>query len=193
MPPTGVSLNDPREALFAAAERVLVRDGGVALTSRAVTEEGGVAKGVLHKYFSDFDTFLAELIISRTAYVATIADELARTAGRNEVEENLAAAMSRLFETPAIQYIKIAIARDEVRKHLVALGQERLPILLQAVAAVSSYIGAEQRAGRIRRDANPAAVAPMLVGALHLLATDEPTAATDYARVRELVVEAIRR
>ncbi|WP_344199891.1 hypothetical protein [Kribbella karoonensis] len=26
------------------------------------TAEGGVAKGELHKYFSDFDTFLAEAI-----------------------------------------------------------------------------------------------------------------------------------
>lgn len=193
MPPTGVSLSDPREALFAAAERVLGRDGAAALTSRAVTDEGGVAKGVLHRYFPDFDTFLAELIISRTEYVSKIAAELAASVGHGVVEDNLAMGMARLFEPPAVQYVRIAITRDAVRKHLVAHGRERLPILLQAVAAVSSYIGAEQRAGRIRAGSNPATVAPMLIGALHLMATDDPEAATDWARVRELVVEAIRR
>jgi AcrR family transcriptional regulator len=53
--PTGVALRDVREQLFGAAERVLLRDGPSALTSRAVTDEAGVAKGVLHRHFADFD------------------------------------------------------------------------------------------------------------------------------------------
>jgi DNA-binding transcriptional regulator YbjK len=36
--PTGVHIRDAREQLFKAAERVLLRDGPSALTSRAVTE-----------------------------------------------------------------------------------------------------------------------------------------------------------
>jgi AcrR family transcriptional regulator len=47
--PTGVAIRDVREQLFDAAERVLLRDGPAALTSRAVTDEAGVAKGVLHR------------------------------------------------------------------------------------------------------------------------------------------------
>lgn len=43
--PTGVAIRDVREQLFAAAERVLLRDGPSALTSRAVTSEAGCAKG----------------------------------------------------------------------------------------------------------------------------------------------------
>jgi len=46
--PTGVAIRDPRGQLFDAAERVLLRDGLSGLTSRAVTTEAGVAKGVLH-------------------------------------------------------------------------------------------------------------------------------------------------
>nr|MDQ6938034.1 TetR family transcriptional regulator [Actinomycetota bacterium] len=53
--PTGVALRDAREQLFHAAERVLLRAGPNALTSRAVTTEAGVAKGVLHRHFADFD------------------------------------------------------------------------------------------------------------------------------------------
>jgi AcrR family transcriptional regulator len=46
--PTGVALRDPRQQLFDAALRVLIRGGVAALTSRAITDEAGVAKGVLH-------------------------------------------------------------------------------------------------------------------------------------------------
>ena len=35
--PTGVALRDAREQMFAAAERILLRAGPHALTSRAVT------------------------------------------------------------------------------------------------------------------------------------------------------------
>ena len=65
--PTGVAIRDPREQLFDAAERVLLRDGPNALTSRAVTAEAGCAKGVLHRHFADFDAFLAELVLDRIA------------------------------------------------------------------------------------------------------------------------------
>ena len=65
--PTGVAIRDAREQLFDAAERVLLRDGPNALTSRAVTTEAGCAKGVLHRHFADFDAFLAELVADRIA------------------------------------------------------------------------------------------------------------------------------
>ena len=67
--PTGVAIRDVRQQLFDAAERVLLRDGPSALTSRAVTTEAGCAKGVLHRHFVDFDEFLVELIRDRTARV----------------------------------------------------------------------------------------------------------------------------
>ena len=56
--PTGVAIRDVRQQLFAAAERVLLRDGPSGLTSRAVTAEAGCAKGVLHRHFADFPLFV---------------------------------------------------------------------------------------------------------------------------------------
>src|SRR5580692_11160178 len=72
--PTGVAIRDPRGQLFDAAERVLLRDGPGALTSRAVTAEAGVAKGVLHRHFADFDAFLVDLTLAR---IARISDQAA--------------------------------------------------------------------------------------------------------------------
>src|ERR1035441_3479836 len=80
--PTGVAIRDPRAQLFEAAGRVLLRDGPDALTSRAVTTEAGVAKGVLHRHFADFDAFLAEFVLDRIARLDTQAAALRNSAGK---------------------------------------------------------------------------------------------------------------
>ena len=89
--PTGVALRDAREQMFAAAERILLREGPHALTSRAVTAEAGVAKGVLHRHFADFDAFLAELVEDRIARIGAQAAALHESAGTGTVAGNLTA------------------------------------------------------------------------------------------------------
>src|SRR6202000_909594 len=89
--PTGVAIRDPRGQLFDAAERVLLRDGPAALTSRAVTAAAGVAKGGLHRHFADFDAFLAELALDRIAVIGRQAADLRAAAGTGRVAGNLAA------------------------------------------------------------------------------------------------------
>src|SRR5207248_10146800 len=100
--PTGVALRDAREQLFAAAERILLRDGPHALASRAVTAEAGVAKGVLHRHFSDFDAFLAELIEDRIARIGGQAAVLRQSAGTGTVAGNLAGVLSDVFSSVAV-------------------------------------------------------------------------------------------
>src|ERR1700678_1616042 len=113
--PTGVAIRDPRGQLFDAAERVLLRDGQTALTSRAVTAEAGVAKGVLHRHFADFDAFLTELALDRIAAIGAQADGLQAAAGTGTVAGNLAAALPALFSPAVLALIRLVIARDELR------------------------------------------------------------------------------
>jgi AcrR family transcriptional regulator len=70
-----------REQLFGAAERVLLRDGPSGLTSRAVTAEAGVAKGVLNRHFQNFDAFLAELAHDRAERITSQTAGLAQVIG----------------------------------------------------------------------------------------------------------------
>src|SRR2546430_12390207 len=92
--PTGVHIRDARQQLFDAAERVLLRAGPSALTSRAVTTEAGCAKGVLHRHFADFDAFLAELVLDRVARMDPQAAALREAAGTGTVAGNLTAALT---------------------------------------------------------------------------------------------------
>ena len=105
MPPTGVALQDARARLFDAADRVVLRDGASALTSRAVTEELGVAKGVLHRHFPDFDTFLAEWVVQKTARLRDLGDELNTVAGTASVGANLRDALARAFCIAAASFV----------------------------------------------------------------------------------------
>src|SRR4051794_1401636 len=110
--PTGVAMRDAREQLFDAAERVLLRDGPSALTSRAVTTEAGCAKGVLHRHFADFDAFLAELVLDRIARIDDQAAALCNSAGTGTVAGNLTGALMDLFGSVAVAIVGLVISRD---------------------------------------------------------------------------------
>ncbi len=167
--PTGVALRDPREQLFGAAERVLGRDGPNALTSRAVTAEARVAKGVLHRHFADFDAFLAELVLDRIARIGTQAAALRGSAGTGTVAGNLTGALTDLFGPVAVAITGLVIFRDGLRARLRQTTPAGIPLLTEAAAMIASYLTAERERGRIAADADVDTLAPTLIGAVHML------------------------
>ncbi|MFY1697502.1 MULTISPECIES: TetR/AcrR family transcriptional regulator [unclassified Solwaraspora] len=190
--PTGVAIRDAREQLFDAAERVLLQAGPSGLTSRAVTTEAGVAKGVLHRYFADFDTFLTEFVLDRMARIDTQAAVLQQAAGTGTVADNLTGLLTELFGSVTLALISLIVSRDELRGRLrQARPDPRLPILSDATAMIASYLAAERDLGRIAVDADIDALAPMLVGTGHLLFADRETDPPDAPAVRKVVTIAL--
>jgi AcrR family transcriptional regulator len=192
--PTGVAIRDPRGQLFDAAERVLLRDGPGGLTSRAVTVEAGVAKGVLHRHFADFDAFLAELTLDHIARIDAQAAALHAMAGSGTVAGNLAAALPDLFGPAILALIRLVIARDELRAALRAATGSRIPLMSESTAMIARYLDAERDLGRIAADADIGTLAPTLAGAAHLLFTDADGAPLPaaVARVVDAVLAAAR-
>jgi AcrR family transcriptional regulator len=186
--PTGVAIRDPRGQLFDAAERVLLRDGPGGLTSRAVTAEAGVAKGVLHRHFADFDEFLAELTLGRVTQIDARAAALRASAGTGTVVDNLAAALQDLFGPVILALIRVVIARDELRVRLRAATGSRIPLLSESTAMVAGYLAAERDLGRVATDADIGTLAPTLIGAVHLLFTDADGAPEAAAVARTVAV-----
>jgi len=185
--PTGVALRDPRQQLFDAAARVLLRDGATGLTSRAVTDEAGVAKGVLHRHFADFDGFLTELVLDRITRVDAQATALRGAAGSGTVAGNLTAALVTLFEPVMVAIVALVIARDELRARLRRAGTARLPLVGEGTAMIAGYLTAERDLGRIAPDADVDTLAPTLIGAAHLLFTDREGSPPETEAVRKLV------
>ncbi|MFD8382115.1 TetR/AcrR family transcriptional regulator [Streptomyces sp. NPDC059679] len=190
--PTGVALRDAREQLFGAAERVLLRDGPSALTSRAVTTEAGCAKGVLHRHFADFDAFLAELVLDRIARLDHQAAALRESAGTGSVADNLTRALTELFESVAVAVVGLVISRDDLRARLRETRPTTgLPVLTEAAAMVAGYLAAERDLGRIAADADLDTLAPMLIGAAHLLFADRKGTPPEADAVRKVVTTVI--
>lgn len=185
--PTGVALRDARQQLFDAAERVLLRAGPGALTSRAVTTEAGVVKGVLHRHFEDFDAFLAGLVEDRMARIGGQSAALCEAAGTGTVVGNLTGALSDLFGSAAAAIIPLIIFRDELRARLRQARRAAVPVLAEATAMIARYLAAEQEAGRIAAGADIDALAPTLIGAGHLLDADRKGAPPEAEAVRKVV------
>ncbi|MGW4075524.1 TetR/AcrR family transcriptional regulator [Streptomyces asiaticus] len=189
--PTGVAMRDVREQLFQAAERVLLRDGPSALTSRAVTTEAGCAKGVLHRHFADFDAFLAELVRDRIARLDQQSAALRDAAGTGTVAGHLADALTTLFESVAVALVSLVTSRDELRARLRETTPIGIPLLTEATAMLASYLTAERDRGRIAADADIDALAPTVIGAGHLLFADREAAPPDAVAVRKMVTTVI--
>jgi AcrR family transcriptional regulator len=116
--PRGKAIQGVDEQLFAAAERVLARGGPNGLTSRAVTDEAGCAKGVLHNHFGDLNEFLAAYVVDRTGKLADRAWVLVRMAGTRTVLDNLTDATATLFGPPALTISRLVMSRPEVAQQL---------------------------------------------------------------------------
>jgi AcrR family transcriptional regulator len=184
--PTGVALHDARAQLFAAAERVIARDGVNGLTSRAVTDEAGVAKGVLHRHFADFDDFLAELVRDRIGLLGQEASRLDEVVGKGRLVSNLADALTRIFTPTALGLIALISSRHRLRTRLREITHRGVPILSEACTILSSYLRAERQVGRVLPHADTDALAFTLIGTGHLLFAGELGGLPDADAVEEV-------
>jgi AcrR family transcriptional regulator len=185
--PTGVHIRDVRDQLFDAAERVLLRDGPNALTSRAVTIEADCAKGVLYRHFEDFDAFLTDLVLDRRDRMHTQAAALCAAAGSGTISGNLASAMTVLFSSVVVAMVGLVTFRLELRARLRRAWPAGVPLLTEAVVMVADYLTAERDLGRVEAHADIDTLAPMLIGAAHLLFADRTGPTPEPAAVRRMV------
>jgi len=188
--PTGVALRDVRQQLFDAADRILLRDGPSALTSRAVTDEAGVAKGVLHKHFEDFDAFLADFVLDRVSQTAPHA--LMDSVGAGTVAGNVADALTTLFSSVAVAIVPLVTFRVQLRVRLRKTWPAGVPVLTQGAIMLGDYLAAEQRLGRVAPDADPQTLGAILIGTGHLLFADRAAGPPSAEDVHKMVVSVLR-
>lgn len=173
--------------LFTAAERVLQRDGPGGLTSRAVTDEAGCAKGVLHNHFGDLDGFLVEFIIDRRRRVADGFAHLRAEAGKGSVVGNLCTALTSLFGSTALDLLNLARSRATLVVRLRQAQPGAEPLFADAESTLTDYLEAEQRLGRLPAEADTRMLAFTLLGSTHHLFASEGGAALDPRRVHPIV------
>ena len=189
--PTGVPIRDIRDQLFDAAERVLRRDGPNALTSRAVTSEAGVAKGILHRHFADFDTFLASLVLARMELLDTRSQDLRASAGSGTVADNLTHALIAALDPDTLAIVSLVTSRHELLTRLRLTIPTGIPLLAETTRMIAAYLTAERGLGRIAFETEVDTLAVMLVGSAHLLAAERDDVPLDPDDLRDVLRTAI--
>lgn len=168
MSPRGVAIPGIREQLFAAADRVLVRDGPAALSSRTIAREAGVAAGLLYRHFTDLDGFLIEFIADRRKSALQIVQQLLARAGEGTVAENLTEAAVALGSTAA-PILRLVMSQPSLLARMHAGHAAGPPVLHEIERAFAAYIERERELGRIRADADVETLALGLVATWHHL------------------------
>ena len=183
----GVRIPELHEQLFAATERIMARDGAAGLTSRAITDEAGCAKGVLHNHFDGLDGFLAEFALDRVRRTEEAVSGLSAQAGHGTVSDNLVAAALTVFGSGATQIAALISSRPALgARVLTALGPDAQPFS-EIQASFASYLRAEQELGRLPATVDADTIAFMLIGAVHHLFFTANGAKPDPGRVRGIV------
>jgi len=182
----GVPIPEVREQLFAAADRVLARDGPAGLTTRAVTAEAGVANGVLHRHFRDLDEFLASFVASRLRSIADGAAALPGRAGQGSVTGNLTEATVAVFGASAQALMSLVAGKPELSAALEHdAGESGLGDIERHF---TGYLDAEKKLGRIGSGTDTQALAFTLLGtAHHLVITRRKDAPGLRRQVRRIV------
>ncbi|MEU6582589.1 TetR/AcrR family transcriptional regulator [Nocardia sp. NPDC046763] len=182
----GVPRPDLRPELFAAADRILVRDGAAGLTSRAITDEAGCAKGILHNHFDGLEGFLVDYAADRVQRAVDQLSSLPDRAGQGDVLDNLTEAAVTLFNSGALPTAALISARPALAT--------RIGTAIAADSALSAseqifagYLSAEQSAGRLPSDQDTHTLAFALVGSIHHLFFTSQGAELDPARVRQII------
>jgi AcrR family transcriptional regulator len=167
--PRGVAIPGPRQQLFQATERVLVREGPGGLTGRAITREAGCATGLLYNHFGNLEDFLAEFAIERAALAARNPQALPGRAGTATVEANLTEAAVTLLGPNLPALASLMASRPSLAPRVREALDARAPGLDEIERAFTAYLAAEQALGRIAEDVDTEAFGLALVGAMHQL------------------------
>ncbi|MGW0699538.1 TetR family transcriptional regulator [Streptomyces sp. NPDC002867] len=194
MSPRGVAVPNARERLFAAAERVVAASGPGALTSRAITDEAGCSKGLLHAHFAGgLDEFVAELVLDRLARTAALAADLPARAGTDTVAANLSGVATALLTATGPDVSGLALTRPGAAERFRDAMASGAPGFAAIQESVTRYLDAERSLGRVPAGLDTAAAALALVGTVHhLLMTTWPGAPDPREQVERLVALLIR-
>lgn len=186
MSPRGKTIPGVEEQLFAATERILAGDGPAGLTSRAITEEAGCAKGVLHNHFGDLAGFLAAFVVDRTTRLAEEAGKLPARAGTGSVTDNLTEAAVALFGRTAIAISGLVVSRPDVAQRLRKEGTAT-PVLDEIQNAIAEYLAAEVKLGRIAAGTDSRTLAFTVFASAHHLFFTNVGQPISVERLRQVI------
>jgi AcrR family transcriptional regulator len=157
-----------RAELVVHARRIVERDGAAALTMRALAAEAGCAVGLPYKLFTDRRDLVNELMRDEFRRVRGAFDELIERAGTGTVGGNLTWFAELLLDSPALALGHEVDEDHELGERSQAEFQES-GLAAAFDTAMTRYLAAEKRAGRVAPEVDEEAFGFVIVGAIHNL------------------------
>jgi AcrR family transcriptional regulator len=160
---------DTRHRILTAAREVMLSKGLVRSTTKEIARAAGLSEGTLYNHFANKEElFLCTLSELSPGFVS-----LMRGLHERVGSETVQAVLSQVARS-ALEFYGQAVpmgasffADPELLARHRGLLQQRGAGPQRANEAVAAYLRAEQELGRVRGDADPDAVAYMLLGALY--------------------------
>lgn len=158
---------ETRQLILDGAKRVVQKKGLAGATTREIAREVGCADGTLYVHFADRVELFLALLRQNLPPMTGPLRELEYLAGRGTVRANLESVAhgALAFMREVVPLAASLFAEPELlRAHQEEL-QRRNEGPHLSMAAVESYVRAEQRLGRIDHRVNPKTVYALLFGA----------------------------
>ncbi len=158
-----------RERIIDAARAVMLNKGLVRTTTKEIARAAGLSEGTLYNHFANKEElFLCTLNELPSGFVSLMRG-LQERAGTEPVQSVLEQVARSAFEFygEAIPMGASFFADPELLARHRGLLQQQGAGPQRANEAVAAYLRTEQGIGRVRGDADPDAVAYMLLGALY--------------------------
>ncbi|WP_219418618.1 TetR/AcrR family transcriptional regulator [Pseudonocardia nigra] len=189
-----------RENILDAALRIMRTEGYARATTKEIARAAGYSEAALYKHFRDkteiFLSVLAEQLPGLSPLIARLGQQVGTRTVRANLEELVATAVAFYVES-----FPVAASLFSSRQ-LLAAHRERLAELgaggpRAPQDALARYLGAERDLGRIAPDADPDALAALLLGAcfqqgfLASFTGAPPTVAEREALARRLVTAVV--
>ncbi|WP_445401794.1 TetR/AcrR family transcriptional regulator [Streptomyces sp. LE64] len=156
-----------RTRIVDAAHELMRTVGIVRATTKEIARTAGCSEAALYKYFTSKEEVFVTVLEERLPPLGPLMERLAGQPGTGDVEENLAeiARLASLFYEQSFPIGASLFAELRLkRRHDDALRRIGAgPHLL--IEGLADYLRAEQRAGRVRADADPHTAAALLMGA----------------------------
>lgn len=160
---------ETRERIVGAARRIILTRGLVRATTREIAAAAGVSEGTLYNHFaSKEEMFLAALAQLPSGFIAAII-ALPQRAGSGVVRENLAEILRAAFAfyADAIPMGASIFADPDLLSRHRSVLRERGAGPQRANELLAAYLRHEQDLGRVRPEADPEALAYLLLGAIY--------------------------
>ncbi len=157
-------MNENRQNIICATERLLQTHGLARLTMREIAREAKVAEGLIYHHFKDKAELIHEVVEQRMHDAKNVLQNLPLQVGLRTLSENLEEVLSVVYRShyEIVPIVCSVFADHQLRARMREIMKEREVGPQHAIDGLAVYLAAEQRLGRIAENVIPQVAAKCL-------------------------------